>query len=962
MTEWFKNVCLNPIKFGLEQANYFAINTLTLILNLCAKRLLKIDMDQIIEKNECVNDRDNFYIYPLQLRDMEQDIGLNSLKIINCSVQDVVISVPWKSMLSDATEITIKQMDLDSIFIHKLHNTLYFSVLEKTGSYFSESISNITSNNDLINTFNDIKHLLSNYLNSINIQINKINIVLLEHFKVIINNVKYTNETVYIDNIHVESMNKYYELLIADKIIYLVKQNKFIIDNLIIDPFLFDYLPDFYTDDTENQYGFTLEVINFCMESLSINNLELIVTNNHIIVSKLDNVTVKDIFLFKSVPSTSNTENILTNKLLIYDQHSHTLYFEQILSFKLSTITELTNWIHRFSNMINCLRQKIIVVPSSSTNLSSTPNFNPVNKLDLNLDNIRILMAIGDDIIDLSAGHLTINDTINISNVNIIYDNVHIFMKNVIINENNEITLFEMNWCDDIFNVKSPKMMIIKSESKLDLHFFQTTCSNIIEVINFVNKLVDKLYRRSNSTLSPSHSSLINLHINESSLTFKYELNDIYILFHHGMVCINTKIGQNINADILMNNYLVGHVQASYLSIHYAKFESIKIYLDPDMFDKINYILGTLQPEHELDIDSELQPLAPNELNNLQKTMTDSFIVEDLLELESSINKATSFIFDKQLNKNTIMNVPNTKIFVKSFSNLRDLLINDYFINLVDYDDANLKMVFDSIHINLFDKLKKTPVHSNIPFLCIVLKNVHFNKRDEIVNIYNSNKMQTSYSLRIATGAIIDNITNNQEWKYFMKFARNESFEINISLMDNSCKMTIKLNPFIANIREETLIRFLAFFSNSHRLSRNNKPLYIEYFNISEVHLTLSYYPLILTKMSTNANILSVKDVNVILSSQRIKYVSMNNLMGIIIEHWKSDLSPQNILQFIPNIKLIKPCVNPLLYIVEQITKYFKQNRNKKKIRAITRSINKGTDFVTGLIKYGIEQVWDLFN
>lgn len=210
-----------------------------------------------------------------------------------------------------------------------------------------------------------------------------------------------------------------------------------------------------------------------------------------------------------------------------------------------------------------------------------------------------------------------------------------------------------------------------------------------------------------------------------------------------------------------------------------------------------------------------------------------------------------------------------------------------------------------------------------------------------------------------------------------MKCISNKNLmDADVMIHGDTCKININVAPFTANIREETLFRLLAFFSNSHKLpslshkaqigsdapdpTKNNNLMYIEYFNICPININLNYYPLIVKDIGSN--ILTIKDYKVNLSSQTIRSVSgFDKLITFVSDKWKSDVNPNNILQFIPNIKVIQPYATPIVRIFNLTSRYFRKSQNKKKIRGITKGINKGISIVSNIMKTGIENIWDIF-
>jgi len=125
----------------------------------------------------------------------------------------------------------------------------------------------------------------------------------------------------------------------------------------------------------------------------------------------------------------------------------------------------------------------------------------------------------------------------------------------------------------------------------------------------------------------------------------------------------------------------------------------------------------------------------------------------------------------------------------------------------------------------------------------------------------------------------------------------------------------------------------------------------------------VNYYPLILKQMGLGPHVLTLKDFHIKLSPQLIHHAgNLSELLDIVGNRWKKDINPENLLQFIPNIKIIQPYATPVMRILHIISQYLQRKDNQKKIRNLTKNINNGINLMTGLIKTGATHVWDLFS
>ena len=137
----------------------------------------------------------------------------------------------------------------------------------------------------------------------------------------------------------------------------------------------------------------------------------------------------------------------------------------------------------------------------------------------------------------------------------------------------------------------------------------------------------------------------------------------------------------------------------------------------------------------------------------------------------------------------------------------------------------------------------------------------------------------------------------------------------------------------------------------------------IESFDINTIGVKFSYQPIVLANIGVDSNLLSLKGHKLKLSAQQINNVNgIGNLAKIVSNRWLNEIHPTNILQFVPNIGIVKPYTMPVVRIITMINKFFNKRENKNKLRLITRNLAEGYNFISVLVKSGIDQAYDLFN
>ena len=976
MAEWLKDICLTPFRYGMEKIHTLATNAITLIFNQYGRRLFKMDINKLIKSNEYKDDRYNFNLYPLPIKEIDQNIFLNLLRIEEGTINDLLISIPWNAILTEPTIISISNIDLVAT-LHKNTDTLYLSADDENNSYFMTSKM---ENYDLINTYKGINTLLLKYFNRINFDIKYVQLKLLNYLTINLYGIKFEDSILSIDKIIIKCAQNCVELAEISGIKFIAADYLLIINSININPILFDHLPYIYTDDSPSTLNIGINIGTLKMEDILANNIGLNYNSENLIINNLELLNIENILLFRN----NDFQNILN-----YNTKLNAVSFNQIINAKISNFSDLIDWLKNFSLIVDKISNRIIVSRNNDI-----PNKNKI------VYNIGANIIYIDDIYTINCKEIDIGRTIVLYNTDVKINDTIGFFRRIII-DGEKIFFYDTTIKSPNFEILSKEIVVDKSNTIFDITFINSKTNNIVGVVNFVKMLSDKITNPStdgniahpinsidlsvtvdsekiiedaqesllislniiDSVVSVDYSSLFIKEIDNSS--YSKEENKIIFdfLVKKGTLCITNREAIDIECDILMNNYLLTNTRIKYLSQKYCKISEFKVFIDPEIFDLLNYFIGTLTPENNEEEQDYI--ISPEALLELQRALENSYMVDSIDEFETEVNNATS----------NILNSENIK-FTQSFAGLASILIENY-VNPNESHGLELKVTVELLQIYLFDKLAtygKGSI-SEPAFLCIVAKKIEFNKiveqiiEDEnpllikIVQDKCRSNIITKYGLVVGPCAIIDTTSKEHEWRYFIKYPFGNTLDISVIICNDSYKINIFMNSLTANIREEILIRLLAFFSNSHHMPKQENNSFIEYFNINNINIRLNYSPLILKKISMGENTLSLKNYDIKLSSQIIKYINgFDKLVVILSEKWKNDINPDNILQFIPNIKIIEPYTAPIVYFFHLTSRYFKNPRNKKKIRLLTKKINNGSDLITNFVKIGIDQVYDYFN
>lgn len=960
--EWLKTLYISIFTYGLRQLNNIVVNALTIFLNNYGNRLFKMDTD-IIKNTECIDDVDIFYLYPIQT-------GTNITHTINCNlvtlksgiIDGITISFPWQTLLSTKTIIQLDKIELDII-------------TEKASSQLTKSVYSIGNNidevdienNDIVHAYNEINYLIMQYFKSVSVEIKKININL-DKLNTCITNIIYCDKKLSIETIQIGET-------ILKKLTYDITQSQITIKNIIINENTIHLLPEIYDDGVKSSNDKNINIINVRIMNLqigklSLRNIDLTISPNELTIYNLEELIIKNAIKISS-------KNI-NNYVLMYNISENTILCDAIISLKpdnveLINYKKLTKQFNYFNRLFDLILSKRVYLFKQNTQ----------SKKNIIIKNMKINYFHLDNYFDVNTTELIINKTtLSLIEFTIfdITSNVLLSCTNILCDyANYSLQINYLTSKTDLFCVLADNIYIIKINNEIEINltnmnvFKSSEMSNymrkIIELIN-INTIEKKESKKEilTSSLASSLASSLpndNCDLNMSQITIPSTRPEIKINIcgtkfnivqdkynfvleiKNGCVHFLDRIGTAIDLNVYMDEYFI-----STLSIDYVDYESIRIndckfFMDPEIFDKLNYLFGTLMPNSEND------PV----VQRSQMILSQSISTKSIIELEKTINDEilkTSIKYDVDPDK------PIIKMLLNSISDLHKIMVNDMITDYcyVDNKKYDLKVHVKLPTIYLFDILTK-----NIPlsqaFLCITLNDIEFTKLSTMNETTSTPSIK--YIFKIFKGYAIDTSSTETQWQYFFK-SENDTplINVNITTYEDIYDIKIILGPIIANIREETFLRLLGFFSNSHQLPSQGKKstAFISTFNMSDMNITINYFPLILKDTNTScADMLFLRDFKIKLQQQNFKNKNgFNVLLSQITTKWSADIDIKNLLQFIPHLNAIKPCTSGFSRLVKMINRYFESNQNRRMLRDISKNISGKVDYITSIVKMGYTQ------
>src|ERR1700733_2124744 len=900
MVEFFKQMYLIPFKYGIEKMNNTCMKIISLIFNQCGKRLFKINNDvQFVEHYECVDNYNKFYCCPIDLKEIDQDFLLNTFKIKTGRIENLILSIPHKIFLKGTTNIHIQKITLQ-VDIIKNDNSLYFSTLETNNIYFVDQ--NKYVKNDLSDIILEIKRLLLEYLDTITIQIECIELNLRENIIICLNDVYYDSQKVEIKSIIINHDN----LLQIDDIIFMISDKKLKISKINANDKLIDYLPFIYMDDHSGDISVSIKIDKFHTNLLEITNLEMDIVKNLIIIKFLKKIKFDNIF---SLITSDNTTSILD-----FDQNSNLITFKQNIRISFDDFNKLNCWIDSFANMISSFQKKIITIETTKKQLYiSQLKISIFFKNEVFNVQIKSMGYINNEIVDLLIEHD--RTILKIGKINI---GKSFCAENII--------LFE----EGLFDLRAKYMEVRKQNNELNFYFNRAKLVEIKAFITFVSNITSLFSSYDDSNFT------IFLNISKSIVKMKYLQSIINLVIEIMNVNLLNKSMTNVKADLFIDKYLIAKLSANSINHQNFNIQNLHIFLDPIMNEQIIVIINSLIPinEHHYAncIDNDV-------CEKIRQAMSETIIANNMKQFEKNVELLTTSILPisgKQNNNSKLFSAndhfmreknslkkykPITQIF--SNNNLKSLLIDDYSI---EEEETNLKIIIDNLCVYLFEKLPEQSSKDRKPFISVFFKEINLMKSN-ITNQIPRNK----YKIMINQFAIIDNLSNDLKWKYFIipKF-KITAFDCEIIQHDDIYRLIVHISPLKASIREETLLKLISFFEfKKENISSKSEPKFIEHFYIDNINIFLNFYPSIINKISKSESF-TLSDFEMI-----IKHVAFNNIGGfdrlfeIFGNHIKNEIKPENIMQFIPNIKLIKPYAKSLMNIYKMTFRYIYQKTKK---------------------------------
>ena len=502
------------------------------------------------------------------------------------------------------------------------------------------------------------------------------------------------------------------------------------------------------------------------------------------------------------------------------------------------------------------------------------------------INNFKIIILHEEDIIDIIVKKIYCKNKIELHELKVVYDDSDLSIDCVHIIGSEQpvmsIIFSGIQLRNPEFMFQSGKINYRQAQDLTTVSFDRTHSSNVLPMINYIGSMINRIKKKvsDHSRDDLTHNQIIVFNIYRSDGIYIYSGYKFGIQILQATINLTTKTASNIVSNITMNNYLLASTNIQTLSENKTTINSLRINLDPEIFDQINYLIGTLTLNTDI-THVYNQNIPQNVLDKIQEALSNSIMSDSINDLEDHLDTITSNLLSESTDK---IIFPIVNILTESIDNLRSIILDDYQNNdTSNTPNDKFTINIDSTHINLFEKMNETPK----PFSHIIIKKTQIiclTKTIQEINMnpviqsdnYKRTNIQTSYKLYIDKMAIIDTMAIEPEWKYFIKLPQ-KAINIHVILFNDLAKAYVQVSPIVINIREETLIKLLAFISNSYQMPShqssqssqssqstqsppNPHQILIEKFILSEINAVINYYPIIFKKFDNGSSNLTIRD------------------------------------------------------------------------------------------------------
>lgn len=366
----------------------------------------------------------------------------------------------------------------------------------------------------------------------------------------------------------------------------------------------------------------------------------------------------------------------------------------------------------------------------------------------------------------------------------------------------------------------------------------------------------------------------------QTSLTARIQTAEINLTQHKA---------QKIQAEILLAKQLFFQIKINSFSKTEINVESIIFFADQELVLQLKKIWTQYTAANDVAVDVEI-------------VATDDY----------------QTAFDVASDQSYIQNqLPTEPIIIQN--HIPAVIIDDYEKSTSELTTLKLEITEASIYLH--DKIKNYQEIFRRSFFKAGVKNLTFCVSQQQ---HDSDKR---YKIVATDFHLLDLAAHHPQWSRFLELNHNESLQILIKqsvTSDNALKISIHVGTMTAHIREVMVAKLKSFFDvvSGHN-QKTDHITKITSFSISSIWIKLDYLPIIIG-IPLEGDVFSITDYEIFLSQQTVyNATSIEKIAISILENWQQEFQPKNVIQFIPNIRVIKPVATPVLRWVDILVKVF---------------------------------------
>lgn len=656
----------------------------------------------------------------------------------------------------------------------------------------------------------------------------------------------------------------------------------------------------FIEEDNDLLHAF--EDIKQCLHKY-IQHVEILITEVNVLINNTINVEINDISIVHNKVSASSArignmlliDNIVyqDNKLsidkLVFDSQNKTLFDVYLNPSDDTTITDVS--IKEI--IVDDLRISCFSISNNVLTISSAESeYVSVHDVHIKIDNdITWLKQTTYAVRDLPKAKEWCNNKLDM--IKALTCNVHsdsetkISIKDLKVKVTQAIHI-EIS-VDEATDSCLNEVLLVTEEWKACIKQLEFSDDLVIHQADVDNALVAYQWIKALDLSGSSGENTSKIIVNKALLKITHLSNTLSALVSFSY----DNAFRDVNLSCFINQAPVVEFCASILSDE-CIVENISVTLDPYQYDLICKLSGLI------DTQKKAEPS-----HNQQQVLSESMIIN------SYINEEVVSDDDKSVEHNTL---------------LYDI-ITDY------YNEAE-KLFEIKIHSM---SVALSMRYGNEPFLVINLDNILLQKTHDLeASMVGNVSVTTSIRFKID---MVDTSSEDDQWK---RFVSCQEVSISYSVNDDDYDATIYCKKITANIREQTLLKLLSFFTPRSCVTGKSK-VYVSYLSIGEIPISLSFLPIITSGIPS----LSIDTHETILPAIKVNNVNLDSATDAVKTRWLSAIST---LHIVSNIKAIKPYASHVYDVYRIVSSYLSKSSNTAFLRSFIQR-----DYVSYIKRIGMK-------